>query len=130
MKKLTVLMTNRVSIRIVPKEWPVIAHGCYFSQCTERECDFQALEKLEIDIRVRKHADERILVYGRYKLTSEDRDNIWRRSGYLYTADISSDTLMRAIITVGAEISDIDAPINAISDTVQDCISDFPPIDI
>ncbi len=130
MKHRTIIMTDTAPVKIVQEDWPVIAHGCYFSQGTERESDFQSIEKLEIDIRVRKHADGRTLVYGRYKLTSEDRDDVWRRSGYVYTADISTNILMRAIIIVGAEISDIDAPINAISDTVQDCISDFSPVDI
>ncbi len=119
----TIILTNAAPVRIIQEDWPVIAHGLHESFDGEYECP--ANVKLEINIRVRRHADGRTIIYGHYELTTQwvDGHDVCRRAGYLYTDALSPDQLIRAIRKVGDEIS-------AVSAVVQECVSELPPLEI
>ncbi len=129
MKYRTIIMSDAAPVRIIQEDWQVIAHGQHYS--FDNEYEFQANEKLEINIRVRRHADGRTLVYGSYEFSTNwaARDDVCHRAGYLYPDALSPDQLICAIKKTGNEIAD-GADISAVYDTVRDCISELPPLEI
>ncbi len=129
MKYRTIVLTDSAPVKIIQEDWPVIAHGHHYS--FGGQFDFQANEKLEINILVKQHADGRTLVYGCYDFSTNwaARDDVCHRAGYLYPDALSPDQLIRTIKKVGAEIAD-GADISTVSDIVRDCISELPAVDI
>jgi len=123
----TILMTDTAPVRIVDIEWPVIAHGdhSWFSGIFQD----QSKNTLEIDVWVRKHADGRVLVYGRFERTFklEEASNVLLHAGRLYT-NPTSEVLVKGIRKIGMEICPAEQ--SAADPAVTACIADLPPLDI
>ncbi len=121
----TITMTDTPPVRIREATWPVIAHGRHYSY--QGQYDFQAVWILEIDIRVRRHADGRTLVYAIYEYTDKRQGatNTLRRGGQLFQGPDGND-LVRAIRDVGAGIGDDPY----VEEAIADCIATLPAIDI
>jgi len=130
-KTRTITLTNHPPVRIREADWPVIAHG-YFRDHDGREHECQANRWWRADVRVRRHADGRAIVYGTYEYFSVcagERD-LTAKAGVLVPKDAD---LVRAIRDVGLELAaatrraghDYSAHIAV---AVQECIADLPPI--
>ena len=63
-KMRTITLTDRPPVRIKEDQWPMIAHGRF--KDWDNQYEFQANRTWQIDIRVRRHADGRTIVYGLY----------------------------------------------------------------
>lgn len=125
----TITMTDTPPVRVREADWPVIAHGRHYSY--DGQYDFQANWLLEIDIRVRKHTDGRMLVYGKYEYIDKHAGgvDVVHRAGRLYQ-QIEPVALVGAIRDVGETIaggSDYDERVH---EAVAECIAELPPMDL
>lgn len=123
-KTRTITLTGRRPVKIVEDEWPVIAsarddsyagsdYGRHQQALSQGECDRYIL-------RVRQHADGRVLVSG----VLDAADGAWgapaggedRRGGVLITAEANIAAAIRA---VGEDCGLPDS-------VIRDCIADLP----
>ena len=61
-KTLTITLTDRPPVKIIDADWPVIAHGSYDRH--DGQVESEANRIWSLSIRVRRHADGRLIVYG------------------------------------------------------------------
>lgn len=135
-KTRTITLTGRAPVRIVEDDWPLIAsakddsyvgndYSRYQQALAQGECDQYA-------IRVREHADGRILVYGALDAATAWTGSESRRGGVLLTppgegpltADdgrvVPDSEIVAAIQVVGADC-------NLPEHVIRACIADLPP---
>lgn len=67
-KQRTITLTGRPPVRIYEDEWPEIASSSYRDH--DGEVEAQANEAVTVRLRVRQHADGRVIVYGSYDLAT------------------------------------------------------------
>jgi hypothetical protein len=119
-KKIEIALSDRAPVRIVASEWPVIAKGSWFSG--QHEC--QAGEVAWI--KVRRHADGRVLVYGLRGRGPGGMPIDYRgaSAGYLLAAGVTSPEIVRAIRrVVGVLGHDLDC-------LADEAIADLPAEDL
>lgn len=128
-KKITIILSDAPSVRVAAEDWPVIAIARWFSG--KHEC--QANEVAWI--KVRAHADGRVLVYGSRDRGPGGMPAGYRgcQAGYLLAAPIvlgrddeadRSAEIIRAIRRVDGVVS----PTHV--DLAAECIADLPARDI
>lgn len=118
-----ITLTNRAPVSIVEADWPIIAVGKDDSYGSiDPCCHQQALSQGQLDeysLRVRMHADGRVIVYG--VLSSAEAwtgTEDWRGGELLDT----SDDIAAAIRRVGEP---------RIPDSViRECIADLPAVEL
>jgi hypothetical protein len=129
-RKIVVVLTGRLPVRILDDHWPVIAEAIY--EWHDGEIRQQANRHVDIYVRVRQHADDRAIVYGRYGYDTH------------FTHEQSESQRVGSLLAPGgdmpAAISEIAAQLiermsdqgmhRHIRDVANDCIADLPPQDI
>ena len=99
----TITLTGRPPVRIRQADWPLIARAG--NARWDGQYRFQATRITDVAIRVRRHADGRMVVYGIYDYETKwqgERD-VRIRAGYLLPA---GDDPVAAIQAVGADINE------------------------
>jgi hypothetical protein len=115
-------MSERSPIRILKKDWPVIASGSAFAG----QHEFQAFDGAKIS--VRKHSDGRTLVYG-YAGDWDgggrpERENMY--AGFLVAKDEGQDEVIRAIRRVAGILSETAHVGDMADEAARDCIASLP----
>lgn len=129
--KLQINLTGRPPVIIVPDDWPLITES--YRTESEGERGEPRLRTTEAFIRVRKHADGRKIVYGRYEHSSAYHEpNRTVYAGYVLDPD---DDVIPAIEAVGAELADSQVPNDelldgAIDDLVREAIAGLPAVEL
>jgi hypothetical protein len=126
-----ITLTNAPPIRIREDEWPVLAESCY--QWHDGIAQ-HATRAVDIDIRIREHADGRLLVYGVYDFdtTRQEEKGVVTRAGKFFEAGADQ---VAAINEVGAileaQVADV-RPEDAanVRVAVDCCISNLPMMDV
>lgn len=124
----TITMTNRRPIRIDEKDWPVIAEGNYFDH--DNEFVFQANRKWSGSIKVRAHADGRIIVYGVATYSSQwqgEKDYVLKGGMLLDTDD--ETRVPTEINRVAGELIERGAD-ERMRQVAHDCIASLPAEEI
>lgn len=105
-KKRTITLTGRPPVTIREAEWPVIAHGCADDDDRNNPGNPPNRE-WERTIRVRQHADGRVLVYGIYSYSTcfQGESDAGARAGVLLSAPVTPAQIIDAIETVGDELA-------------------------
>jgi len=119
----TITLTGRPPVRITEADWPQIAIGSEYAHDGDLEC--QANRRTKIWIRVRRHADGRSLIYGRYEHDSawQSEPDAHERAGRLCppSADIPATI---------AEVADLlvaqGAPPDMTGRVARECVADLP----
>lgn len=122
-KQRTITLTGRAPVRIVEEEWPVLARADGDSAAASIRRDYarheQAAGQGELDdyaLRVRRHADGRVLVYGLCDGATAWTGTESRRGGELLDR---GDDVIAAIRRVGEDCCLPDG-------IIRDCIADLP----
>jgi hypothetical protein len=108
---LIVTLTDRAPARIVKDVWPVVARA----DAHDGQVESQANRRWRL--KVRQHADGRVLVYGTYDTQWQNEHD--RRAGELLDAGGDVVTAIRAVAEA------IDAP----ERLAHECIADLPAQD-
>jgi len=132
-KMRTITLTDAPPVRIREDDWPVIAHGAYRDH--DNEYEFQANRRWKADVRVRQHADGRMIVYGVYDYDTvfQGERGITIRAGVVL--DAGADPVS-AIRTVGETLDEalaeagFDALTPQVSEATRDCIADLPAVEL
>jgi hypothetical protein len=105
-RKRTITLTGRPPVTIREGEWPIIAHG-YAGDDDANHPGNPPNREWARDIRVRQHADGRVLVYGIYLFTScwQGERAADARAGVLLPAPATHAQIIDAIRTVGDELA-------------------------
>jgi hypothetical protein len=113
--RITIPLSDRAPVRIDRAAWPLIADADWNSG--EHDCQANEIAR----VRVRRHADGRVLVYGVREAGPGGMPFGYRatRAGYLSATDADIATTIRAVADA------IGAPHLA-----QACIADLPPEDL
>lgn len=132
-KTRTITLTDAPPVKIREDEWPVIAHGQYTDH--DGEVEYQANRKWRADIRVRRHADCRMIVYGVYDYDTEfQRERaITTRAGELLEPGADPVAAIRAVGATLAESTEEAGYAgfrSHISAAVRDCIADLPAVEL
>jgi len=110
-KSRTITLTDAAPVRIRDADWPVIAQSTWYVE--RHECDATRVWWLK----VRQHADGRVIVYGGLNTRWEGEHN--RRAGIVLD---KGEYVVGAIKSVAALVG---------ADKCQDaCISSLPPVEI
>ena len=113
-KKRTITLTGRAPVTIVEADWPIIAKADA-DDARQPELAVEANRKWQL--RVRRHADGRTIVYGTYSTHYQgDRD---RRAGSMLTAALFEADIANAIVHVADALGGPER-------LAQDCIADLP----
>ena len=132
-KTRTITLTDAHPVRIRDSVWPKIAQGQYRDH--DNQYLSQAYRTWAGNIRVRQHADGRMIVYGDYRHSTQiqgERD-VDLKAGVVLEA---SDDVVAAIRRVGDTLRDglEEAGYEHwgvhISECVRDCIGDLPAQDM
>ena len=102
-KTLTITLTGRPPVRVIVGDWPVIADAK--EREWEGEHEFQAFRRSRAAIRVRRHADGRVIVHGSYVYdanSTTERSHQFR-DGVVLEAD---GDIVQAIQEVARELDD------------------------
>jgi hypothetical protein len=126
-ERLTIRLTGRAPMRIVETDWPIIGHGEYLDY--EGEFVSQSNRTTRINIRVRQHADGRVIVHGDYEY-----DTRWvkERDRVCYAGELvePGGDIVEAVRRVGGELAMLSGNADAVRDAVIECINDLPPQDL
>jgi hypothetical protein len=130
-KTRTITLTDRPPVRIVEEDWPVIAHGRFFSHDARAGMEVQANRTWQCDIRVRRHQDGRAVVYGTYEYSSRwqgERGHV-DRAGELLA---SGDDIVYAIRRVADTLDEITGGEYTahIAQAERGCVADLPAEEI
>jgi hypothetical protein len=121
--RIEIPMSERRPLKIVKVDWPSIAYGEEYSG----QYDFQAFDGVEI--RVRRHADGRMVVYGEagdWKGGGRpERES--RTAGFLLSAD---DDVVRTIRRVAGILADTGFIGDMAHAAARRCIADLPAEEI
>lgn len=111
-KTRTITLTGRPPVTITEADWPVIAHGYWHNSTSGIENDWTR----RCDIRVRRHADGRAIVYG-------TRRTKWQGERDLAAGELLTGTDTAALI---AAIRRVAVAIGH-DELAQETIADLPP---
>lgn len=128
-KKRTITLTDRPPVRITDAEWPTLASGTF--EWHDNQYRFQANRTRDIFVKVRQHADGRVLVYAGYDTSSawQGETGDRHRTGELLEA---GGDIIAALHRVADELATraLGAHANEIRDCMNECIADLPAQDI
>lgn len=119
-KTRTITLTDRAPVTIREDEWPLIASAKYRPGSVRNGTPVPDYETDEYSIRVRQHADGRVLVYGVVDASTAWTGTEDRRGGILCP---SYGCVIDAIRQVGVECNMPDR-------VIRECIADLPAEDI
>lgn len=111
-KKLTIRLSNRAPVKITESEWEIIGTANDF----EGEHEFQSNRKWRL--KVRQHADGRVLVYGHKSSNYQNEGDI--HAGYLLVND---KQLVESIRQVADEIG-------SEPQLARECVGSLPATEI
>lgn len=105
-KKRTITLTGHPPVMIREDEWPVIAHG-YADDDDSNNPGNPPNREWERDIRVRQHADGRVLVYGIYSYSTnfQGENGASARAGVLLNEPATTEQITEAIRQVGNDLT-------------------------
>lgn len=146
-KTRTITLTDRPPVKIHEDQWPVIAMGSAYDDDSSQPGNSPNREWTR-QIRVRRHEDGRVIVYGvyEYETALQGEDGAAAKRGMILPAtaphdpadpsrSASDEAIISAIRAVGADLAEAesDAAINASHKdsrqwrvAVQACIADLP----
>lgn len=119
----TITLTNHPPVRIREDAWPEIAVAAHSD--FDNQYEFQANRRWNSAIRVRQHADGRVIVYGTatYDTQFQNERNYTLRAGYLLA---KGENIPPTINLVADDLASDAVP----ASLAADCIADLPPIDL
>jgi len=111
----TITLTGRAPVKVRDSQWPIVA----VASDHDGQVECQANRKWWI--RIRKHADGRLLVYGAYDTAFQTEHDL--RAGYLLDADHDAKDIADAVYLVANGIT-------AERRLADECIADLPAEEI
>ena len=126
-KKRTITLTDRAPVKIQEEEWPIIAHGHH--KDFDGQYEFQSNRTTELNIRVRRHEDGRVIVYGVYSYSTnwQGENGHTARTGYVID---DRETLIESIKQVGSDLETRGVDNEVVRIVVDACIADLPAEDL
>ena len=129
-KTRTITLTGRPPVTIDEDEWPVVAESGWGDH--DNQYEFQANRRAEAGLKVRRHADGRVIVYGtyRYRTQFQGEPDASAAAGFLLAADEAPAVIAGTITGTADRLSSYgslpggwqpDWPMLA-----DDCIADLP----
>lgn len=124
-KKLTITLTDARPVTILPSNWPVIAEGSWADH--DNQYEFQANRRWTAWIKVRQHADGRVIVYGCYSYSTQyqNESDATYRDGQRVEAGADDTALIAAIRAVGDRLAERSGHA-CWSDVIAECIAALP----
>lgn len=115
--KRTITLTDRPPVRIVDADWPTIGKGSV--DWYDNEHRFRANRTRDIFVKVRQHADGRVIVYAGYETSSSwvNETDSKHRTGELLEA---GGNIVEALHRVARELA---SRANAHQDEIRDCMN-------
>jgi hypothetical protein len=129
-KTRTITLTGRRPVTIDEDQWPVIASSGW-DDC-DSQYEFQANRRADAGLKVRRHADGRVIVYGtyRYRTQFQGEDDAFAAAGSLLDAGDDDSNIIAAIGDTRDSLSSYDSlPEGWQPDwrmLADDCIADLP----
>lgn len=119
-KTRTITLTDRAPVKIRDDQWPTIAEATGDSYgCNDYSRYQQALSQGEVDkytLKVRQHADGRVLVYGIFDAAS----------AWTHNEDCRGGELLDAGADIAAAIRRVGESCSLPASIIRDCIADLP----
>ena len=130
-KTRTITLTGRPPVKVKEDDWPFVASASYHEY--DGQYDFQASTHSRGLLKVREHADGRIIVYATASYdTAFQNESGWnRKAGELLPADCDQPAMIAAIRRVHATMmASMPSDTELYAPLVDECIADLPAEEI